>query len=337
MRRKGDGAIGDKRMKKETSRKIGLYVAAAAGIVMMYFVAVYAALFLPSFGRARPSESQESLISHFGGEAHFARNRLDTEWFLAGNPARLEQTSFDGLHLVAFFLPAPDAKGVVLLMHGYHSAPLREYATLARFYHDLGYHVCLPYQRAHGESEGKYVTFGIKERYDCRDWILRLDEMFGGELPIFVQGISMGCATVVMASGFDDLPLNVRGFIADCGFTDPKSMCYYEMVTLRHIPAWLSKMLLATGGMYTKLFAGFALDEYSTLTALRDNRRPVLFIHGTEDKRVPIEMTLANYEACSDPKELYLAEDAIHAVSYFQQEENYDKRVGDFLQRYGAR
>lgn len=323
-------------MKKETCRKIGLYVAAAAGVVMMYFVAVYVVMFLPSFGRARPNEPEASLVKHFGGEENLARNRADTAWFLESVPARLEMTSFDGLNLVAFFLPAQDAKGVVLLMHGYHSGPLREYATLARFYHDLGYHVCMPYQRAHGESEGRFVTFGVKERYDCRDWIFRLNEMFEGALPIFVEGISMGCATVVMTSGFDDLPLNVRGFIADCGFTEPKDICYYEMVTLRHIPAWLSKMMLATGGMYTRLFAGFALDEYSTLTALRENRRPMLFIHGTEDRRVPIEMTLANYEACSEPKELYLAEGAIHAISYMQQEATYDKRVRDFLQRYGA-
>lgn len=323
-------------MKKETRRKIGLSVAASVGVVMMYFVAVYVAMFLPSFGRRQETESQESLVEHFGGEVNFERNRVDTEWFLERNPERLELTSYDGLNLVAFFLPASDAKGVVLLMHGYHSLPLREFATLARFYHDMGYHVCLPYQRAHGESEGKYVTFGVKERYDCRDWIFKLDGMFGGEMPIFVEGISMGCATVVMTSGFDNLPLNVRGFIADCGFTTPKDICYYEMVVLRHIPALLSKMLLATGGMYTKLFAEFSLDEYSTLTALRENRRPMLFIHGSEDRRVPIEMTLANYEVCSEPKGLYIAEGALHAISYLQQEEKYNRLVSDFLQKYGA-
>ena len=323
-------------MKKETARKIGLYAAAAAGFVMLYFVVVYACMFVPSFGRNRETYDEKASLKHFDGAENFARNQEDTEWFLASVPARLEMTSYDGLNLVAFFLPAQDAKGVMLLMHGYHSAPLREYATLARLYHNLGYHVCMPYQRGHGESEGKYVTFGVKERYDCRDWIFKLDDMFEGALPIFVQGISMGCATVVMASGFDDLPLNVRGFIADCGFTEPKAMCYYEMNTLRHIPAALSKLLLATGGWYTKWFAGFALDEYSTLDALQKNTRPMLFIHGSEDKRVPISMTLANYEVCSFPKELYLADGAIHAISYLQQEEAYTKRVTEFLQRYGA-
>lgn len=323
-------------MKKETMRKIGLYAAAVAGFVMLYFVAVYAFVFIPSFGRNREKFDEKSSLKHFDGAENWARNQEDTEWFLESVPARLEMTSYDGLTLVAFFLPAQDAKGAVLLMHGYHSAPLREYATLARFYHNLGYHVCMPYQRGHGESQGKFVTFGIKERYDCRDWLIKLDDMFDGALPLFVEGISMGCATVVMASGCDDLPLNVRGFIADCGFTEPKAMCFYEMNTLRHLPAWLSNVLLKTGGLYTKLFADFALDEYNTFTALQKNARPMLFIHGSEDKRVPISMTLANYEACSFPKELYLADGAIHAISYLQQEEAYNKRVSEFLARYGA-
>ena len=37
---------------------------------------------------------------------------------------------------------------------------------------------------------------------------------------IFLCGISMGCATTLMAAGLD-LPDNVKGIIADCGFTSP--------------------------------------------------------------------------------------------------------------------
>ncbi len=321
-------------MEKRTLKKIACGAAIAVGAVFLYLTVIYCFMFVPGFGRTKPEPEQ---IEHYGGEENLLRNKEDTEWFLSKVPIRLEMNSFDGLKLVAFFLPAEDAKGTVLMMHGYHSAPLRDFTTLARYYNSLGYHVCLPYQRAHGESEGKYLTFGVKERFDCRDWILKIDDMFEGSLPIFVEGISMGCATVVMASGFENLPLNLRGFIADCGFTEPKAMAYYELTELRHIPASLSRLILATGGLYTKLFAGFSLDEYSTLEALKVNRRPMLFIHGSEDKRVPISMTMANYEAASFPKELFLAEGAIHAIAHLQQEERYNKRVREFMERYGAK
>ena len=323
-------------MNKETTRKIGLYAAAVAGFVACYFVAIYVFVFVPTFGRAKPLSVQKEL-THFIGEENYLRNKEDTEWFMASVPIRLELNSYDGLKLVALFLPAADAKGTVLMMHGFHSAPLRDFATLARFYNGLGYNVCLPYQRAHGESEGKYITFGIKERFDCRDWILKIDDMFDGSLPIFVAGISMGCATVVMASGFERLPLNLRGFIADCGYTVPKEMILFELTHKYRLPSALAKLISSTGGMYCKWFAGFALDEYTTFDALKVNRRPMLFIHGTEDARVPISMTLANYEVCSQPKELFLADGAIHAISCLQQEERYNKRVKDFLNLYGAR
>lgn len=326
-------------MKKETTRTIRLYVAAAIGFIACYFTAIYFFAFIPSFGHTKEmteDQIQKRMVKMFGEEM-YQRNKIDTQWFLSQNPSRLEIESDEGFTLAAFFLAAPDAKGTILMMHGFRSSPLRDFATLARFYNGLGYNVCMPYQRAHGESGGKFITFGIKERFDCRNWILKIDEMFEGNLPIFVTGISMGCATAVMTSGFTDLPMNLRGFIADCGFTVPREIIVFELMHQYHIPSGLAKLVSATAELYCKLLAGFSLDEYTTFDALRVNRRPFLFIHGTKDTRVPLSMTLANYETCSQPKELFLAEGAIHAISYLQQEEAYKKTVANFLNRYGAR
>ena len=323
-------------MNKFPTKKIACGAGIAVGVPLLYFVLFYFFVFMPSFGRMEP-DADGKVVEHYGGIENFQRNQEDSEWFLAKVPIRLEMQSYDGLKLVAFFLPAEDAKGTILLMHGYHSSPLRDFATLARFYNGLGYHVCIPYQRTHGESEGKFLTFGIKERFDCRDWILKIDDMFEGSLPIFVEGISNGCATAVMASGFENLPLNLRGFIADCGFTEPREAIYYELTQSYHLPASIARLLIATGNLYTKIFAGFSLDDYTTFDALKINRRPMLFIHGSADQRVPVSMTMANYECCSFPKELFLAEGAIHAMAHLQQEEKYNKRVREFLERYGAK
>ena len=297
-------------MNKFPTKKIACGAGIAVGVPLLYFVLFYFFVFMPSFGRMEP-DADGKVVEHYGGIENFQRNQEDSEWFLAKVPIRLEMQSYDGLKLVAFFLPAEDAKGTILLMHGYHSSPLRDFATLARFYNGLGYHVCIPYQRTHGESEGS--------------------------LPIFVEGISNGCATAVMASGFENLPLNLRGFIADCGFTEPREAIYYELTQSYHLPASIARLLIATGNLYTKIFAGFSLDDYTTFDALKINRRPMLFIHGSADQRVPVSMTMANYECCSFPKELFLAEGAIHAMAHLQQEEKYNKRVREFLERYGAK
>lgn len=77
--------------------------------------------------------------------------------------------------------------------------------------------------RAHGSSEGKCLTFGVKERYDCLAWINCAIERFGRDTKIFLYGISMGAATVLMAGGLD-LPDNVVGIVADCGYTSPTAI-----------------------------------------------------------------------------------------------------------------
>ena len=71
----------------------------------------------------------------------------------------------------------------------------------------------LPDQRAHGYSGGHTITMGVKERYDARDWAVWARSHFGPEVPIFLMGVSMGAATVVLAAGLS-LPDNVCGVVA---------------------------------------------------------------------------------------------------------------------------
>ncbi len=108
----------------------------------------------------------------------------------------------------------------MMAFHGYRSLATIDFALEVEFFHRLGYDVLLPYQRSHGESQGKYITYGVKERFDCRDWARYAARRFGEDKPLFLMGISMGAATVLMASGLE-LPGNTRGIVADCGFTTP--------------------------------------------------------------------------------------------------------------------
>ena len=70
--------------------------------------------------------------------------------------------------------------------------------------------------------------------------------------------------------------------------------------------------------------------EYSTLDAMRDCKVPVLFIHGTDDNFVPVEMTYENYKACSAPKRLLIVPGAEHGMSYLIDKEAYEKTAKDF-------
>ena len=305
-----------------------LVVLAIAGFVAM----IYFSFFRATFARHEFTQSDADDLRYWVTEDNVKQHYSDVAWFEAQNPQELEATSFDGLKLSASLLEADAAKGVAILMHGFHSEPLREFATIARLYHDEGYTVILPYHRAHGKSEGRYLTFGVKERRDCATWVEVAARLYGEGCDIFLHGISMGCATVLMASGLD-LPANVRGIVADCGFTSPYDITYWTCLQ-RGIERPQGAMKLC--GVFSRHLAGFDLAEYSTLDAMEVNTTPVLFITGTEDKRVPMEMTMRNYEACAAPKELLLIEGSPHAINYFWDAPKYNSALLAFLKQYGT-
>lgn len=126
----------------------------------------------------------------------------------------------NNIPLHAELLEAENAVGTVLLMHGYRGTGLSNFAAVFRFYHEHRYNIVVPDERACGKSGGSYVTLGVKESRDCKCWTEWIEKEYGQALPIFLDGISMGATTVLMATVLG-LPENVRGVIADCGFTSP--------------------------------------------------------------------------------------------------------------------
>ena len=318
-------------MRKDMKSVLKLLIALCAAVFLL-FAGVYLFLFRPNFTRA-PMHREEENIKYFANNKEYhERHIADKNYILSLSPKMIEITSFDSLKLRSYVLERENALGIILLMHGFHSDPLREFATLARFYYENGYNVVLPFQRAHGESEGKYLTFGVKERYDCRDWLIEIAKIYGEDKPLFMQGISMGCATVLMTSSLANLPKNLCGIIADCGFTTPYEIMYFVAKRERHLP--MSNLLIGIGNLMTRFFAGFDLNEASTLKSLRVNTKPVLFIHGTADDFVPFVMTWQNYEACKAEKELLAVDGAKHAVSNVMAYNEYTKTVSQFLLRY---
>lgn len=249
-------------------------------------------------------------------------------WAAAHGAERVETRSFDGLRLVARLIQKENARGVAILFHGYRSAWNIDFACAFSTYYDLGFSLLVVDERAHGESEGRNLTFGVRERRDVLTWINYVNQRFGEQTPILLAGLSMGSATVQMACGLD-LPQNVRAVVADCGYTSP-----YEIV--RHVfrdwhkPLWLLPPLQ----LYCRLFGGFGMKEYSTLTAQRHNHIPTFFAHGGDDDFVPCEMTQRNYEACAAPKKLFTVPTAGHGKSFLVDREGYIREVTAFLDQY---
>lgn len=278
--------------------------------------------------RKKPSKKKKKSLSASKGlislDPYREKMEAGEAWILRQQPETVFIQSHDGLRLAGHFLNA-GSKKTLILFHGYRSRAYRDFSCVAEYYMGLGFNLLFVDQRAHGQSEGRYICFGAKERYDCVRWAEYIDRTIGGE--IYLDGISMGASTVLMASG-EKLPASVKGIIADCGFTSPKEIMLKVMeedMKIRCRP--LFKLVC----LYIRMRAGFAPDGCSTVGAVRRNRVPVLMLHGTDDRFVPCRMTEEAYAACASEKTLLLVEGAGHGASYLQEEERCREALETFL------
>lgn len=239
--------------------------------------------------------------------------------------------SQDGLRLHGQLLQQPGAKGTILLFHGYRSSWIIDFSIVLPYYYSLGYNLLAVDERAHGQSEGVYITFGIHERRDAATWAQYAAMHFGPDHPLFLGGLSMGATTVLLASCFD-FPANVRAIIADCGFTSPYEIA--KSVLRRDAPKAPVSLLLPLCSLVTRLFAGFGLRDGSTIDAVRESRYPILFLHGTGDTFVPYEMTKRAFDACTAPKRLILVDGAEHGKSYVKEPDRVRQELKAFLDTY---
>ena len=143
-------------------------------------------------------------------------------WLREHNAQEVTVESHDGLTLRGKWVPAEKPIGTIVIFHGYHSNYVSDYGGIFQQYHDWGLNLLLCRQRSHGESDGSYITFGVKERLDVLTWLQFHNRVHGVD-NVYLGGISMGASTVMYAAG-EDLPPNVRGIVADCGFTSPREI-----------------------------------------------------------------------------------------------------------------
>lgn len=237
-------------------------------------------------------------------------------------------TSYDGLRLHGFWIPAEKPRGTVLMAHGYRSTMLLDFHLPFELFHRLGFNILVPEQRAHGESEGRFITFGVKESRDMERWLRFHHRKLGG-LPVVLYGISMGASTMLYLAD-KKLPGSICGIIADCGFTSPGDIISSVYKQVIHLPP---KITLWVTGMFTRIFAGFGLWEKDTRRTLQRSRYPVLLIHGEEDGFVPCEMTRKAYAACTGPKMILTVPGADHGLSFLADGYRYTATIIDFLKQ----
>ena len=313
-------------MKKSTMLALGCGAAAAGalgGNVITH------TLINTALDRKEPAIMKNAMekISGFGYTKELSELiRVSGERLRAQPIERVTVTTHDGITLVGHWYPHKNPRRVLIAMHGWRSSWDHDFGAISPFWHDSECSVLYPDQRGQNESGGEHMGFGILERYDCLDWIRWVVEHCGKDIPIYLCGISMGATSVMMASALN-MPPSVKGIIADSGYTSLHEIWKHVVRDNLHLSYGI-RGHIAHGLCKKKISIGS--KDYSTVQALKESRLPVLFIHGTADSFVPVEMTYENYQACKPPKRLLIVPGADHGMSYIADRERYEAASRQF-------
>lgn len=248
------------------------------------------------------------------------------EDFIKNTPYKWCYTkSFDDLTLAGRYYDN-NSTCTVFLFHGYRSNATHDFSCAVEMYYDMGFNVFMPDQRAHGKSEGKLITFGVKESYDVVTWTEYINREFSPK-QLIITGISMGATTVLLSLNHN-LPQNVMGVIADCGFTSPEEIIVKVGKDAYKVNATFFIPFLDCA---CKLIGGFSIRNQSTIDAVKNTELPILFIHGKKDNFVPFEMSLAAFSNCKENCRIFLSNDAGHGLSFLTDTDSVLKEIKSFL------
>lgn len=330
-RKKAEGKSGTSGNK--AGRKVGIGVAAAAALgggVLAGARWAYNTAFRPNGDRASEPHAMPGGRQY---EAYKYQIRKNVEKVMAVQFEPVEIRSDDGLRLFGRLYAGEgefcgQQRPLAIFLHGYRSPAQRDGCGGFEMMRDMGFDLLMVDQRGHGRSGGETITLGIKEQYDCLNWIRYCTERFGPEKPVVLIGVSMGASTALLAASHT-LPACVKGVIADCGYSSVKRILKQEIGKIG-LPMGVGWQLVKLGA---KVFGRFNPENGEVAEALKHCEVPVLLIHGQEDRFVPCEMSMENFEAIPGKKGLLTIPGAGHGMSWYLNQEGYRRAVREFCER----
>ncbi len=235
-------------------------------------------------------------------------------------------TTDDGLTLRGKYYEFSKGAPVEILLHGYRGSALRDLSGGVARCLALGHNALIADHRGSGESDGHVITFGIKESSDALLWVDLVTREISTDTDVILTGISMGAATVLMCAD-RELPKNVVGILADCGYTSPGAIIKKVMRQL-HLPTFILYPMVRAGAL---IFGGFDIESASPIESVKNSRLPVIFFHGDADTFVPCEMSAENYAACPTRKRFVTVSGAGHGLAFPADREKYLTELENFF------
>ncbi len=235
--------------------------------------------------------------------------------------------SQDGLNLRGWFMPRPESRRVVIACSGFHGQK-SNLLSLARPLWHQGFNVLVFDLRGQGQSDVAPLTVGYRETGD----FLAAVEFVRGRIPqaiIGAFGYSMGGAIVIMAAAQNQA---IKAVVADSPFAELREIVEIRFHQTCGLPP---RLFVALADCWLAVRYGFCTAQVRPLEAVAHIApRPLLLIHGTEDRVTPLKHSQALYQRAAQPKEMWLAEGVEHVGAYFQNRRAYLERVVGFFEQH---
>ncbi len=236
-----------------------------------------------------------------------------------------EMESHDGLKMKAIFYPGTSDKTAVWV-HGYTSHAERESAFPALFYHRLGFNVLIPYQRAHGLSEGKYISFGALEHDDMLRWVDQINR-HNPKGQILIHGLSMG-GGIVLGLATAEME-NVKCLVVDAPNESIEGV-------LRGVTGHVFKQNAVRIYPYVRrrFIKAFACDpaDFDRTRTMVFGRYPMLLSAG-EKENMHKQLEFLKYQNPCET-EILILPGCDHGNGMYKQTEMYQNAIKEFIGKY---
>lgn len=188
------------------------------------------------------------------------------------------------------------------------------------------FNVVLFDQRRHGDSEGKFSSYGYYEKEDLSLFVDYVKNQLKEDKLIGVIGESMGGSIALQML---EINKNVDFIIAESAFSDLEKLLKIQLKEKYKVPYFIFGKLAS---FFSYIKHGFSFKEIKPIEVIKNTNIPILFIHGTEDKTTPYRMSVEMAKASKNSR-LYLIRGAEHKINcdVKHSRANYEKVIVDFI------
>jgi uncharacterized protein len=231
----------------------------------------------------------------------------------------------DKVNLSAWWLqPSMPNGSCVVVLHGIADSRVST-VGFAPMFLDQGYAVLLPDSRAHGASEGRFVTYGLLEKYDVIAWANWMKR--AGCRNLYGLGESLGASILIEAAAVQPV---FAAIVAECPYADLRETAEYRVRQMLRIPAFVAfpaaKIAVSSGMLYASWVYGLNFRQVLPIRSIAHAVSPILLIHGLKDFRTPPSNSVRLASANPlDP--LWLVPNALQTGAAAAEPEEFRRRV----------